>query len=95
MKLTDRVRGNEIDNWSDLKENQYMFLVNQGGVNCNIVFKCPGCQQPLSITNSGEPHWSINFETLTATPSIRHKRDGVGCGWHGYLTNGELNGQIE
>lgn len=95
MTLTEKVSGSEIDNWSDLKEHQYMFLERQTGEKCNIIFKCPGCGEPLSVTNFGEPHWNIDFETLTATPSIRHKRDGIGCGWHGYLTNGELKGQIE
>jgi len=70
-----------------------------------LLYKCPGCGSLVGITVSDEhPRWNINFETLTATPSILHTRatpqetsHGIkgGCGWHGYLTNGELIGKIE
>jgi len=30
------------------------------------------------------------FETLTLTPSILHTPGKGGCGWHGYITNGEV-----
>ena len=93
MKLHTKVQ--HIDHWTELKEGEYLFLY-EGDVPRYIVFKCPGCGESLSINNlSDRPRWEINFETLTATPSILHKRDGRGCGWHGYLTNGELKGQIE
>lgn len=40
-------------------------------------------------TRSGE-----TFETLTLTPSIlrveKREEDGIGCGWHGFITNGEV-----
>lgn len=60
-----------------------------------IHFMCPGCGAVISIEiGKVSPKWAINFETLTATPSILHTKPD-GCGWHGYLTNGELKGQIE
>lgn len=30
------------------------------------------------------------FDTLTLTPSILRNPDKGGCGWHGYVTNGEI-----
>jgi hypothetical protein len=35
------------------------------------------------------------FETLTLTPSILRARARGGCGWHGFITNGAVTGQIE
>ncbi|MGE0362783.1 MAG: DUF6527 family protein [Vicinamibacterales bacterium] len=35
------------------------------------------------------------FETLTLTPSILRNRSHGGCGWHGFITNGEVTGQVE
>lgn len=30
------------------------------------------------------------FDTLTLRPSILRSRDKGGCGWHGYITNGQV-----
>jgi len=30
------------------------------------------------------------FETLTLTPSILRTPEKGGCGWHGFVTNGEI-----
>ena len=91
VKLT--TVNNEVD-WIDFKEGEYAFLVTyKEHTLCAIAFKCPGCDQPLCISlkdHKEEPGWKINFETLTATPSILHSRNGKGCGWHGYLTDGIL-----
>ena len=99
MKLTERLTSNDLDSWDDLQEHQYIFLRSYSDKEpCAIVFKCPGCKTPIHVSvkdHTGEPGWIINFETLTATPSIFHKRDGRGCGWHGYLTDGTLEGKIE
>lgn len=31
------------------------------------------------------------FETLTLTPSIFRKVENGGCGWHGFITNGDVS----
>lgn len=93
MKLTTKVSSQDIDNWSDLKPGEYIFLVNTSDQPCAIIFKCPGCMEPIHIatkTHKEEPGWSIDFEKLTASPSILHKRNDKGCGWHGYLVEGVL-----
>lgn len=39
------------------------------------------------------PHWQRigdTVETLTLTPSIFSKVERGGCGWHGFITNGEI-----
>lgn len=35
------------------------------------------------------------FKTLTLTPSILRSRAKGGCGWHGFITNGEVTGAVE
>jgi len=91
MKLD--TQNNLIDSWSDLKPNEYCLFTDSSGKLCGLAFKCPGCNGVLAVsekTHRGDPGWNIDFEQLTARPSILHSRQGKGCGWHGYLTNGEL-----
>jgi len=92
MKLTTLVNGKDIDTFNDLNDGEYVILTRNGSDDkCGIVFKCPGCQEALAVDNMdepGNPHWRIDFESLSAKPSIYHLRNGHGCGWHGYLTNG-------
>jgi hypothetical protein len=41
----------------------------------------------------GEPLWTRTgetFENLTLTPSILRSKERGGCGWHGFVTNGEV-----
>jgi len=78
--------------WTDLTEEDYIIQTNQQNEKCGILFICPGCKTLIGIatkTSGDLPGWNINFETLTSTPSILHTPPH-GCGWHGYLTNGEL-----
>lgn len=44
----------------------------------------PGQRQP-TWQRAGE-----TFETLTLTPSILRNQSKGGCGWHGFITNGEI-----
>jgi len=55
---------------------------------CFLYFENPMDGKPFAPLSSQQ--WKRigeNFETMTLKPSIF--RSG-GCGWHGYLTNGEL-----
>lgn len=73
-----------------------------------IGFDCPcGCDQrcfvPFVNPLDGGPPTSVvawtrtgdTFETLTLQPSIKRSRENGGCGWHGFITNGEVTGQVE
>ncbi len=43
--------------------------------------------------NEGEPTWErsgITFEELTLTPSIHRVKEKGGCGWHGWIKNGNV-----
>lgn len=58
---------------------------------CGIEF-----HNPIDGGPSHDPmrhaHWhrtGETFETLTLTPSI-HRSGPGGCGWHGFITNGEV-----
>jgi len=69
------------------------------GLMCN----CPcGCESllyvPFANPLDGGPQleaqgWQREgdtFETLTLAPSILRSREKGGCGWHGFITNGEV-----
>lgn len=65
-----------------------------------IMFVCPGCRsitaiQFYQLDGRAMWTWDGNVESPTCTPSILHTKRGDGsksdgCGWHGYLTNGEF-----
>ena len=71
-----------------------------------LMFDCPcGCTARAFVTFSNpldgrgpftekfRPLWKRTgeyFETMTLTPSIHRIKNLGGCGWHGWLTNGEL-----
>ena len=80
-KLIREMKGSE---WKDFGSDGYAIIGEKKG----IMFKCPGCDAIIGIATAG-PGWTIDFENLTAKPSILHTPPH-GCGWHGYLTNGEL-----
>ena len=45
------------------------------------------------VRADGEPTWQRTgdtFETLTLHPSILRSPQKGGCGWHGWVTNGEV-----
>ena len=48
--------------------------------------------------NPGEPRWhrtGDTFDALTLKPSILKSKKKGGCGWHGFVTNGEITGRVE
>jgi hypothetical protein len=72
------------------------FLSNggAGGTHwCNVTFSDRGVADQLGAHNTaGKPtRWAVSgdrFENLTTTPSILLEG---GCGWHGFITNGEIS----
>ena len=63
---------------------------------------CGGCGEKMYVAfsnpldggtpcvNAGEPTWQrsgTDFYTLTLRPSVHRVR---GCGWHGFIENGEI-----
>jgi len=69
-----------------------------------LIFACPcgcGIECYIDLENpvdggppyADRPRWfrtGTDFATLTMTPSILRSRDKGGCGWHGFITNGEI-----
>lgn len=72
------------------------FLANGGAKGthcCDVTFADRGAlPEQGSHGDNGEPtRWTVsgsNYEDLTTLPSILIKG---GCGWHGYITNGEVS----
>jgi hypothetical protein len=76
-----------------------------------VIFNCPcgACESlcyvpfdnPLdggAALEPGRPLWhrqGETFETLTLTPSLLRTRSAGGCGWHGFITNGDVTGRVE
>ena len=61
------------------------------GTLCGVEFRNPIDGGPL-YDPARNAHWQRTgetFESLTLTPSI-HRSGAGGCGWHGYITNGEV-----
>lgn len=69
-----------------------------------LVFDCPcGCDTPCHVMFANPldgsekweqgPWWQRTgetFETLTLSPSILRDPKKGGCGWHGFIRNGEI-----
>lgn len=90
VKLTTK---NKVKEWEDLLPHEYMTTGIHGKEgNSGLVYKCPGCGDPVFITSmpDSKPRWDIDYKVLTAKPSIIHDKEKGGCGWHGWLINGEL-----
>jgi len=52
--------------------------------------KCPGCGKECFLAerhDNNHPSWEIDRATNTLSPSVNHNVEG--CGWHGWLRNGE------
>ena len=75
------------------------------GVGITMRCPCGRCESPLFVSfanpiDGGSPHdprraakWTREgdtFETLTLRPSILRSTDKGGCGWHGFITAGEI-----
>ena len=70
-----------------------------------MVFDCPcgkcgvQCQVEFTVAIDGNP-WRLKawnrtgatFETMTLQPSIHRAKRLGGCGWHGWIRNGEVTG---
>ena len=61
-----------------------------------LAIACPGCgrRSLLPLVKGHHCRWTVtagdvrNIESLTLSPSIFHRVEDGGCGWHGYLTKG-------
>jgi hypothetical protein len=52
-----------------------------------LSIKCKGCGEESYLPLDDPRHWKLIQENpLTIQPSVFHK---TGCGWHGWLKNGE------
>lgn len=83
-----------------LEDHEYKYHEYQG--ERSIEFKCPGCGGLIGAKQVPDPNnpgkmigWELlDMATLTVRASILHTKPD-GCGWHGFLTNGVLEGKIE
>lgn len=73
-------------------------LVNSEREPAGFIFACPGCGSQLHLPvgpRAGGPSWTVTAGDprtgvgLSLSPSIHHAAPH-GCGWHGYLSNGNF-----
>ena len=65
---------------------------------CYVPFANPLDGGPPLVDDVSRALWKRTgetFETLTLTPSILRNRSRGGCGWHGFITDGNVTGQVE
>jgi len=77
--------------------NDYDLLLNKGdGISIfnhelgyeQLIIVCPSCGEiSAPMKKAG---LRFDKETQSVTPSIVHNTEFGGCGWHGFLTNGEF-----
>ena len=62
----------------------------------DLAIACPGCgrRSSLPLVPGYQSRWTVTAgnvrdpSSLTLAPSIFHRVEDGGCGWHGYLTQG-------
>jgi hypothetical protein len=62
----------------------------------DLAIACPGCgrRSSLPLVAGYRSRWTVTGgdvrapASLTLSPSIWHRIEDGGCGWHGYLRNG-------
>lgn len=67
---------------------------DRAGEICGLAICCPGCGEkswlPVRKENKSDHDWQLQSEDpLHIEPSVFHTKERGGCGWHGYLRNGE------
>lgn len=70
----------------DLVQNPGDAHIVQGGKGLQLIICCPGCGK---VSASAGTHL-YDPATQSYSPSIVHNKDLGGCGWHGWLKNGEF-----
>lgn len=89
------IKANKINAEKDIPENVgdiMEYTLPTGHI--HIVWICPNCKQRVTSVDrpeneNGKAH--IYYpETISMTPSIVCNKEHGGCGWHGFLTNGEF-----
>lgn len=85
------MRANQVIHHAEMKDpGDFQYYGGfQGMVMC-----CPGCGVMNALPfhpRPDPPAWNWNGDRInpTLTPSVLHTKEKGGCGWHGYLTNGE------
>lgn len=80
------------DEWPE-EPGQFKLILTPG--DRRFVFGCPRGRtcavalRPDTLPNGASWEWNGNEQSPTLTPSINCVG---GCGWHGFVTNGEMTG---
>jgi len=79
---------------SDERAGVYQFSYGQDGGKVGLILRCPGCREVSFLPFRSGIHseeWNLlNEDPIELTPSIHHDTKLGGCGWHGWLRNGEF-----
>lgn len=61
-------------------------VTNESNGLLQLVICCPGC----GVTSGSAGNHKYDAATMSYEPSIVHEPTLGGCGWHGWLKNGEF-----
>ncbi len=82
----ERIKLNLVDDPDLLVNKGDAWIVKGREDNLQLVIVCPGCGR---VSASAGNH-VYNPDTKSYHPSIVHNTDLGGCGWHGWLKDGEF-----
>lgn len=91
MKLTD-LNPNWVKRGGDGIRDKDGNLVPQKD-KIGMIFDCPCgcCVRPVVLfENNGWTRDCDDFEKMTISPSVYQPKEKGGCGWHGWVRNGEI-----
>ena len=80
------IKLNIVEDIDDIKERGDAIIVVGRNNLKQLIICCPQCGK----TSGSAGNHIYNEETKTYSPSIIHSKDLGGCGWHGWLINGEF-----
>lgn len=95
-RVPARLLGGEAFLEHDVRPGDCTHFVNQDGTVEDLVIACPGCgrRSSLPLVAGYRARWTVasgdvrDPTTLTLSPSIFHRVEDGGCGWHGFLRAG-------
>jgi len=80
----------------DVQPGDVALFERGDGIVEDVAIACPGCgrRSSLPLVPGYHSRWTVTAgdvrdpSSLTLSPSIFHRTEDGGCGWHGHLTNG-------
>ena len=81
---------NEVTKPGSVEIRHWPAAAQSGDGVAGLAIRCPGCGSESYLPTGDSRGWNlVSEDPLTITPSVFHTKEKGGCGWHGFLTDGE------